>query len=190
MASIVTTWLDKRRKTEADIEWAEYVHPLGTRGLHVVKIVCNAQVFVVGSSLSRKTFKPGTQVPLGSNTGHPGKFIIGSPPPGRRGASSFQIDYFGAGEFDTVGITSATPSTIYNDGIAVAVVFAGYGFNQTPVDVLSAVVYNESTKAWEADSLVTCGTVTWSSATSITAAVTVSTTAPGDKLISFKVVRG
>jgi hypothetical protein len=74
-----------RRETEADMRMAVYVQPLG-KLWHLVKNYCNDQVYRV-TSRAGLTFSPGSVVVLGSNTGHPGEFIISEPAGGRRGAS-------------------------------------------------------------------------------------------------------
>lgn len=79
--------LDKRRSSEADINYRHYVRPHGSRGIHVVKAsVDGREYFVSGPG---RTFQPGTVVPTGSNTGNQGEFIVTDPPPGRRGAGNF-----------------------------------------------------------------------------------------------------
>lgn len=79
--------LDRRAVAQADIHWGVYQRPLGTTGLHVITHRCNGEETVVGSSLNGATFAPGSTVPVGSYSGRPGQFIIGSPPPGQGGAS-------------------------------------------------------------------------------------------------------
>lgn len=66
--------LDKRRFGEADIEWMHYVAPLGTQGLH--KVTPRGSTKQVKVSGPMRTFKPGLLVPVGSNTGLPGKTIL------------------------------------------------------------------------------------------------------------------
>ena len=73
--------LDRRRAEEADITYLTYVRPFDSRGLHVVKTICNDQEIVVGANFRGLTFKPGTTVPIGQHTGFPGRFILGGPPP-------------------------------------------------------------------------------------------------------------
>lgn len=82
--------LDGRRTSEADIRPAIYVRPLGN-GFHVVRNICNEQEYVVADGTGGGTFAPGSIVSVGSYTGNPGEFILGGPPAGFGGASSYSI---------------------------------------------------------------------------------------------------
>ncbi len=82
--SMLSRSLNERRAWESDIKYRLYVKPLGRRGLHVVKSSIDGQEFIVSGP--GRTFRPGTVVPTGSNTGTQGEFIVSDPPPGRRGA--------------------------------------------------------------------------------------------------------
>lgn len=78
---------ERDRERTADVRTAIYVTPMG-RGLHLVRNFCNNQEYTVGSRAGI-TFSPGSQVLLGSNTGHPGEVIVAEPPPGKKGGSVF-----------------------------------------------------------------------------------------------------
>lgn len=82
--SMLSRSLNERRSWESDIKYRLYVRPLGNRGLHVVKSSIDGQEYIVSGP--GRTFRPGTVVPTGSNTGTQGEFIVSDPPPGRRGA--------------------------------------------------------------------------------------------------------
>jgi hypothetical protein len=82
--------LDERRAWESDIKYRLYVRPHGNRGLHVVKNGVDGVEYIVSGP--GRTFRPGTVVPTGSNTGTQGEFIVSDPPPGRRGAGRFGQD--------------------------------------------------------------------------------------------------
>lgn len=78
--------MERDRERTADIRPVIYLRPLG-RGQHLVLNQCNAQPYRVASLNPSVTFSPGSQVPAGSFTAHPGEFIMGEPPIGRKGGS-------------------------------------------------------------------------------------------------------
>ena len=55
----------------------------------------------------------------------------------------------------------ADPNTLPAGSVATSVTFTGYGLNEDPLDTYRAVVYNETTKVWDDDPLITLGEVTW-----------------------------
>lgn len=77
---------EHERETEADFRRAIYIQPLGGNR-HLVRNFCNDTVYRV-TSRAGLTFTPGSEVVLGSNTGHPGEFIVSEPAGGQRGASA------------------------------------------------------------------------------------------------------
>lgn len=177
--------LDRRRYEEADIAFYTYVRPFGSTGLHVVRLTCNEEEIVVSGVQGRQTYAPGSVVPVGSYTNTPGKFIIGSPPPGRRGASAYSITTQ-ATSSQAFGVISANPSTI-EQGNTETVTFTCFGL-VTGDDIL-AVSWSSATSAWVTDSYVTMGATTVASSVSATASVTVSMSAPVGYRISFRVSR-
>ena len=177
--------LDRRRSHEADIRYGVYVRPEGRDGLHVVRRECNPEEFVVGSSLSGQTFRPGSLPPLGSNSGHPGQFIIGAPPPGRRGASGFAVDFPTPGDLGAVGITAASPQTVEAGASAEPVTLSGFGFRSG--DSFEAVRLDPSTGEWSTDPLVTVATVAVPDTETASVTLTVGVSAPVGRRLSFRV---
>ena len=180
------TALDRRREREADITFDMlYVQPLGQRGLHLVHPIHgdDGETIIVGTAMGEMTFKPGSVVIVGSNSGKAGKVILGLPPPGRRGASQWGVFSPADGEVDAVGIISADPATVTAGESDVVVTLTGYGFRETPVDTFTAVVYDEDTRTWTADPLVTIHDATFATTTEVTIQVDVSASAPNNKKI-------
>lgn len=178
--------LERRRRSEADIAFDLYVRPHGSDGLHVVRRECNESEIIVGSSLSGLTFPPGAVVPVGSHTGTPGEFIIGAPPPGRRGSSRFAQDFPTPGDLEAVGITAATPGTVPAGASGEAVTLSGFGFRST--DTFEAVALDPLTGAWGLDPLVTVATVSVPDTETASVTLTVSASAPVGHAISFRPV--
>lgn len=179
--------LDRRRVSEADINYRVYVRPNGHRGLHVVRLQCNEEEMVVSGP--KKTFAPGSIVPTGSHTGNPGEFILTDPPPGRRGGSVFSANFPTPTAFDAYGITSANPSTLLPGTTGQVVTLTGYGFRESPGDNFDAVVYNETTKEWEADPYVTVTGSTWTSATEVDITLDVTASAPDEYPVNIRMRR-
>lgn len=179
--------LDQRRVREADIEYGISVRPEGSTGLHVVRDEHDDTERVVGSSLSGQTFKPGAVVPLGSHTGFPGQFIIGAPPPGRRGASGFAIDAPTPGDLEVLSVVSAEPSTVESGASSAAVTVTGMGFRAG--DIFEAVVFDNNTGEWSVDPLVTVDSSTVTTTETADLTISVSSSAPEDYLISIQARR-
>lgn len=102
--------LDARRAKEADIEYWIYIGPEGSSGLHRARPPHSSTSRVIGSSLGGRTFRPGSVVPVGSHSGRPGKFIIGGPPPGQRGASAFAAQVLAPGDMPLVTLEEPPPT--------------------------------------------------------------------------------
>lgn len=181
--------LDRKIAKGADNNWGIYLYPFGARGLHAVRNECNEEVKIVAGP--KATFAPGTIVAVGSHMGNraEGEYILSSPPPGRRGGATFGQVFPVPGTFDAVGITSASPATLDAGVSNQAVTLTGYGFRQTPLDDIEAVVWSEASAAYIADSLVTIHTLAWVSATSVTCLIDVSASAPDGYLVNVRVQR-
>lgn len=184
--------MDRRRVREADINLRVYMCPNGP-GEAKVRDLCNDEVKYV--SAPGATFAPGSIVMTGaaSSVGYAGagagESIISPPPPGRRGGARFIQVYPIAGIFDVVGITGASPSSLDQGTSNNAVTLSGFGFRQTPVDTVDAVVWSESSGDWIADSLITVHDVTWSSSTQLSIQIDVSASAPPGYPINLRVQR-
>lgn len=181
--------LERLRSEEADIREGIYVRPDGAEGLHVVRFHCSTQEVVVSSALRGATFRPGSSVPLGSHAGDSQLSILSAPPPGQRGASGFAQPH-GFSVSDRPLLISMSPEELAPDS-SQTVAFVGANFSQTPVDVLTAVVYDETLLEWVADPFVTVtNPVTWVDAENITATVTVAAGAPEGRALWFDASRG
>lgn len=174
-----------KRDDWADNKFRQYVQPWGARGLHVVQNQCNSERKIVSGPA--RTFAPGAVVPTGSNAGRPGEFILMEPPPGRRGGAAFGTLFPSPGDFDVLAITSADPSTIAAGSTNTVVTLTGTGFKST--DSVRAVVWDESTAAYIADTLVTADTFTYISSTSATVQIDVSSSAPVGYPINLEIRR-
>lgn len=177
--------LDGRQLSEADVDHGLYVRPEGARGEHVVEYpIGSGNEVRVGSALQGQTFKPGTAVPLASHTGDSRKLIVGGPPSGLRGLSSFPPNVAPPGELDSIGIISAAPSTVESGAASEAVVLTGFGFRTS--DTFEAVRLTSS--GWAVDPLITVATTSVPDAETANVAVAVSSSAPVGYSISFRVV--
>jgi hypothetical protein len=76
--------LDTRRILEADLRHVEMVGPFG-KDFFLVKNPGSSQGYVVANQTGGRTFKPGSAVILGSETGMPGEFVLGGAPAGKKG---------------------------------------------------------------------------------------------------------
>lgn len=177
--------LDGRRFAEADVRFSKYVRPL-SRGLHIVRNVCNGQEVVVSSAAGSRTFKPGAEVPLGSHTATPGEVILGLPPPGRQGASAFGFPSVLPGSAGGPHIISASPEIVTPGASGVAVVLTGTGFEST-ADVL-AFIFDEATRDFLEDPEVTVTSTTFVSATRLDLTVDYAASLPTGYRVSFGVV--
>lgn len=84
--------LERRREREADIRPALYVGASG-REFALARDAQNGATYVVANTTG-KTYKPGSVVFLGSNTGHPPEVLLSGPPAGFGGASTaFFVPY-------------------------------------------------------------------------------------------------
>lgn len=84
--------LERRREREADLRGALYVGAWG-REFATVRDQQNDTTYVVANPTG-KTYKPGSVVFLGSNTGHPPEVLLSGPPAGFGGASTaFTVPY-------------------------------------------------------------------------------------------------
>lgn len=185
---LLTEGLDDRRTVEADITFAVYVRPLNARGLHVVRIQGTDRELVVASAAGRKTHKPGTIVPLGSHTGTPGKFILSTPPPGRRGAENVPVLRQSLAA-DFVRIVSADPAEVDQGVDDQAVVFGGAGFATVTPDIFEAVIFDEDAGGWVAHPLIAIHDVVPASAIEVAVQVDVDPAVPAGTLLGIQVSR-
>lgn len=180
--------LDERRVREADITYVVYVRPLNARGLHVVRVQGTDEELVVASLAGKKTHKPGTIVPLGSHTGTPGKFIMPSPPPGRRGAENVPVLRQSLAA-DFVRISSADPAEVDQGVDDQPVTFGGAGFATSTPDIFEAVVFDESAGGWIPHPLITIHDVTPASAIEVAVQIDVDAAVPAGTLLGIQVSR-
>lgn len=182
----MTRQLQAFRRRVADITYARYVGPSGSGGLHRVRPVGSESTIIVGSSLHGTTFAPGAVVPLGSNTGRPGRFILGAPPPEHSGGSRAPVEV-GSETVAALGITAVAPDEAPR-GTTTEVVVAGYGFGAT--DIWDAVVFDAgSATLHSSDPAVTSVTATVDGPTQVTLDVAVAAAAPVGHLIDIGVSR-
>jgi len=134
--------LELNRWKEADIDYGIYIKPEGSRGLHVIGFPCSNEEIVVGSILVGTTFAPGTIVPIGNNSGSEGKFILSSPPPGRRGAANFPV-LTKLTVLNTPSVDKLNPFNL-NPGFSGIVQILGSGFTQSPENTFKSVIYDET----------------------------------------------
>lgn len=188
-SSVLAREINKKLLATADNGWGIYMYPFGARGLHAIRNECNEEVKIVSGP--KATFAPGTIVATGSHMGNraEGEYILSPPPPGRRGGASFAQVFPVPGTFDAVGITSGSPSELTSGVSNQAVTLTGYGFRETPLDSFEAVVWNETTRTYATDSLITIHTVAWVSATSVTCLINVSASAGDGYLVNVRVMR-
>jgi hypothetical protein len=176
--------LDGRRFEEADVRFAKYVRPL-SRGLHVVRNSCNEQEVVVSSAAGSRTFKPATEVPLGSHTATPGELILGLPPTGRQGASTFGFPSIIPGSAGGPHVISADPLTALPGSSGVSVTLTGTGFEST-AEVL-AFVFDESALTDVEDPDVTVVSVVFVSSAELTITVDYDASLPSGYPVAYGV---
>lgn len=129
--------LAKNRRDTRDVRYVVYEGPLGA-ALHRVVNPVGGCPTVVGSSLGRVTFPPGSQVPLGSESGAGGQFIMGLPPPGARGGAAFaRVSRAVSVAHPT--LLRASPATV-GQGASETVYFIGLNLLEDPVDTILAVI--------------------------------------------------
>ncbi len=154
-----------------EVRLATYVQPVG-RGRHLVRTAAGDVVEVPGAQ-GATTYSGGQQVTLGAT--REGLVILGSPPDGALGASVFGREEI-SGQVDRPVIHSADPDEV--PAGPTLVTFAGAGFRESPVDVLTPVgpyfAGDEDTPpGYPVSPHATIGPVTWVSAEEIQATVTV-----------------
>jgi hypothetical protein len=159
-----------------EIRLATYVQPLG-RGRHLVTTAAGDTVAVPGAQGST-TYSTGQQVTLGAT--REGLVILGSPPDGVLGASTFGRDEI-SGSVDRPVIYSAEPDPLSLPPGTTLITFRGAGFRATPADVLTAVGSyfagdEDEPPGYPPFAGASIGPVTWVSSEEIEAEVTV--TAP------------
>ena len=165
-----------------------YRRPHG-RGRHVMEQPgCDRKQVTLHSSTD--AFAPGQSVGIGVT--RYGATIVSPPPSGLAGQSGWAINQPTPGELGAISISGHTPDV--PAGSTTLVTFYGFGFRQTPVDVMSVVVLDDdpasSTYMQElADPYVSVGAVTWLSAETIRANVTAASDAPVDYRPTFLIER-
>jgi len=147
-----TRLLRNRRFNFADIRWRKYQCASGL-GYHTINSGTTEDpcTKLVSSTVGNETFKPGSTVLTASNTGDRKQVIIGKPPPGQKGASSYP-PLVAAFEMAAFAIISADPDVIGANDVTVSRI-TGFGFDGT--EVFTCVVYNESTMEYDEDPYVT-----------------------------------
>ena len=184
--SWVEYWLARRNRRSADIDFFKYACPEGEKYHRITLPNCDEQLLVTSTS-GRTTYAPGSGVVVASHQGGRQKVIVGSPPPGKVGATNLPV-LATASEVDAVGIILADPFNI-TSGLTTPVTLTGFGFLETPLDIFDAVKYDEDEMDYVVDSLVNLHTPVWVSATSIQIQVQVVAGAPEGWPINVRVER-
>jgi len=181
--------LERLRSEQADVRPAIYVKPDGDQGIHVIRYPCSTTEVKVGSALRGETFRPGSSVLLGSHAGEARLSILAAPPPGQRGSSAFPfVSTLKRAQRPT--LLGMVPS-ILAPGFSSSVTFIGSDFLDDPVDVLTAVVYDEALEEWVADPFVTVtNPISWTDSETVSATVSVSQSAPAGRPLWFDASRG
>lgn len=168
------------------IQSYRYVRPLG-RGEHLVEHPTDPTTTLrLPSAQGLETYTAGQRVLVAVTQSGPS--IIGNPSGGERGLANRDFTTRSA-ELDALGINAANPDELQPGDSAVAVELSGFGFKQSPLDLLTPVKYNESTLQWETDPLITLGASTWNSATQLTVPFSVASSTPTGYLISVQIER-
>ena len=165
---------------------AVFVRPNGN-GRAIVQSARDPSVtYEVPVSGAVEGFSPGQRVLMGVQRS--GETILSEPPAGELGKSATGA-IPSTGVLDVYEITSATPNQLAAGSSAVAVTLEGFGFNQNPVDSLTAVKYDVTTGAWVVDTDITIGAVTWVSDAELTTTISVASSAPAGKFIYIDIQR-
>lgn len=170
----------------------EYVRPRGPL-YHEVKVPgCGGETAIIPSAAGGVAFAPGQSISVGVN-GH-GAVILGRPPSGLVGVGGFATDDIDAGAFDEIEIESVSPATLTVGVNDQAITITGRNFRQTPLDSITAAVYdgNEASSTfgqYTADPYVTLHGLAWVSSSEATALANVTASAPNGYIYGLRGVR-
>lgn len=181
--------LDRRTQGERDIEFLPYVGPAG-RGLHIVADRATGQEILVSSAAGSRSFRPGASVPVGSESGAPGKTILGLPPVDRIGTHETGTPTRSVQILGEPNIIAADPEQVPS-GATTAVTLTGVLLTEgiEAAGKLRAVILEEDTEDVIPDPLVTVASVVWVDAETVTCDLVVSVQAPEGYTIRFQVRR-
>lgn len=166
---------------------ARYVGPDGEDRHLVESLKDPGTTISIPSNGGVQGFAPGQGVLVGH--GRAGWTIIGNPLSGEMSKQS-SATVSQSGTVDLFGIDSASPNFLQPGDSAVDVTLSGFGFNESPVDVFTPVIWNSTTLQWDLDSDVTLGSVTWVSANEVSIPVTVASSASPNRFINLRMERG
>lgn len=182
--------LDRRRREEADIVFGRYVRPKG-HGQHVVSDPSGKRQRVVSAATGATTYRPGSQVTLGSQSGDTfkGEVLLGNAPIQERGThrnaqgASIPVN-------TNLGpvIVSADPSSV-TAGSTESVTLTGLRFRDAPADSFTLVWFDEEADADVADPWATISNVVVVSETEATCDIATDLDTPDDHQISIQVER-
>lgn len=171
--------------SDAGIITATYVGPNG-EGRHFVQSPNDPSAVVeIPSNGGLDGFRPGQGVLVAMSVS--GWTIIGNPVSGELSKDT-STPLVATGIVDLYGISTAAPSEL-EPGDSDPVTLTGFGFNETPVDTFTAVIWNSTSQSYDVDPEVTLSGVTWVSATEVTLTVTVSSSASPGRWINIQVER-
>lgn len=164
-----------------EIEVWTHLAPFGQKAVLAHPPQDPTAVVVLPKNAGLGAFARGQGILVGATRAGPA--VLGDPPFGERGISEQSVREV-AGELDILILDRADPNQL-EPGDSKTVTFFGIGFKSSPVEVLKAVKrdFTQFDELGEPlyvdDTLVTVGTVTFTSDTQISALVTVDSTWPG-----------
>lgn len=162
-----------------------YVRPVGN-GQHLVRHPTDRETLLrLPSTQGAESYAPGQRVFVAET--RTGDAIFGNPPGGEKGLAN-RDTVERRGTVDVLQVIEANPAVLDSDSTT-AVTLIGLGFNESPVDVFTAEIFDEATLGRIADPYVTIGSVAWVSATEVLAQVTVSASGPDGHRIGVNVER-
>jgi hypothetical protein len=157
---------DRRRQRERDVVYGRYASPANPHAEGWVVLPGTTVPIFVGSTVGAVTFRPGSIVPLLSESGAPGLTIAGRPAPGRKGAADFPLAAPTPGGVTPFGIIRAVPGVLVVGEADQPVTIHGFGL--VDGDTYRPVKWSMADQNFVLDSAVTVHDVAYVSATEVT----------------------